>query len=199
MNIFSHLSCLYIVAVIGIEGSSEVSIQEDHGEVQFCVAVQTPSIDCPINFPFTLNISIVNGTTGEVSYFTYIIIRECFYCYTVSSGEDVATTSVIIFNTCDEVSCGVIKIVNDDIAEEPELFEFMLERTSDLNERIYLQSITWKLSINDDDGKIALSNNIFLFNFPLPQIQLLDSVQPCSLQLRQLDILKCALKSITLH
>ena len=88
-----------------------------------------------------------------------------FYCYTVSSGEDVASTSVILFNTCDKVSCGVIKIVNDDIAEEPELFEFMLERTSDLDERIYLQSITWKLSINDDDGRIVLSNNIFLSSF----------------------------------
>ena len=44
-----------------------VVVEEGNGSVQLCVEVSSPVIECPINFPFTLEVATVPGTAGTPS------------------------------------------------------------------------------------------------------------------------------------
>ena len=53
-----------LVAVVGLERTLYMTT-EDVVLVEVCVIVSSPNISCPIEFPFTVNLSTTNGTAGK--------------------------------------------------------------------------------------------------------------------------------------
>ena len=51
------------VAVVGLERTL-YHVMEDVGVVEVCAIVYSPTIDCPINFPFDVNLSTNDNTAG---------------------------------------------------------------------------------------------------------------------------------------
>ena len=71
-NSLSHTyTCVYILftlsseAVVGLENTF-YEVSEGVGLVEVCAIVNSPSIDCPIPFPFNVKISVINNTAGIV-------------------------------------------------------------------------------------------------------------------------------------
>ena len=60
-------------AVVGLEKTFH-EVSEDVGAVEVCAVVNSPSIDCPIAFPFNVRISTINNTAGILikSSFTFL-------------------------------------------------------------------------------------------------------------------------------
>lgn len=54
----------HAVAVVGLE-SSVYMITEDMGLVEVCAILYSPNITCPVEFPFTVNLSTSDGTAGK--------------------------------------------------------------------------------------------------------------------------------------
>ena len=52
------------VAVVGLE-RTYYPVSEDtiHG-IEICVTVNSSSVECPIEFPFAVNLTAVDGTAG---------------------------------------------------------------------------------------------------------------------------------------
>ena len=48
-------------------------VSEDVGMVEVCAIVTSPSIDCPIQFPFNISLSTTDGTAGTYTFYTYIL------------------------------------------------------------------------------------------------------------------------------
>ena len=68
------------------------SVLEGVGMVELCAVVYEPNITCPIEFPFNVSLSTVNGTAGMVScasqytglimhYMTVCIIHTCIHMH----------------------------------------------------------------------------------------------------------------------
>ena len=51
-------------AVVGVE-RTEKSVSEDVGVVEVCVVVTSPDINCPVEFPFNIGVSTVDGSAGK--------------------------------------------------------------------------------------------------------------------------------------
>ena len=71
-----------------------------------------------------------------------------------TTSDDLIASSVLLsFSRCDTQSCAALPIIDDNIIEGKESFHYMLERTTDLDERIELDSTVGELVIlNDDNG-----------------------------------------------
>ena len=50
-------------AMVGFE-SSQYSVRENEGVVQVCAVVQHPEVNCVINFPFNILLSVSDGSAG---------------------------------------------------------------------------------------------------------------------------------------
>ena len=67
----SSYTCVYnvhfslLVAVVGLE-KTFYQVSEDVGVVEVCAIVYSPTIDCPINFPFDVSLSTDDNTAGIV-------------------------------------------------------------------------------------------------------------------------------------
>ena len=55
------------VAVVGLEQTLYM-VSEDVGLVELCVNVSFPIIECPIAFPFQVNLTTYSGTAGIMLY-----------------------------------------------------------------------------------------------------------------------------------
>ena len=53
-------------AVVGLENTFH-KVSEDVGSVEVCAVVYSPSIDCPIVFPFNISLLTINNTAGIVN------------------------------------------------------------------------------------------------------------------------------------
>lgn len=51
------------VAVVGLERTF-YSISEDVGVMELCIVVIFPNITCPIEFPYDVILSTIDGTAG---------------------------------------------------------------------------------------------------------------------------------------
>ena len=81
MLIHVLLFYLLIDAVIGLALDERV-VDEDVGELEVCVVVVSPQLDCPIVFPFQLSIFTASGTAGkqgalQFSQICYSIVSVC--------------------------------------------------------------------------------------------------------------------------
>ena len=54
-------------AVVGLE-QTFFRVSEDVGVVELCAIVSSPVIDCPIKFPFEVQLYTCDGTAGLVSH-----------------------------------------------------------------------------------------------------------------------------------
>ena len=52
------------MAVVGLERTL-YSVAEDVGVVEVCAIVYSPTIDCPITFPFNVSLSTIDGSAGK--------------------------------------------------------------------------------------------------------------------------------------
>ena len=50
---------------MGLEQTVIRVIEEETGDVELCVNVTSPVIDCPIEFPFEVRLSTSDGTAGK--------------------------------------------------------------------------------------------------------------------------------------
>ena len=58
---------LYIGAVVGLE-QTFFRVSEDVGVAELCAIVSSPVIDCPIKFPFEVQLSICDGPASTTSF-----------------------------------------------------------------------------------------------------------------------------------
>ena len=52
------------VAVVGLERTF-YQVSEDDGVVEVCAVVNSPVIECPIQFPFDVRLSTINGLASK--------------------------------------------------------------------------------------------------------------------------------------
>ena len=57
----------YVGAVVGLE-QTFFRVSEDVGVVELCAIVSSPVIDCPIKFPFEVQLSTCDGTASTTSF-----------------------------------------------------------------------------------------------------------------------------------
>ena len=60
------------MAVVGLEDVIYGGY-EDEEEIQLCVKVFSPAIDCPIEFPFNVSLSTIDGIAGKMRFPCYIV------------------------------------------------------------------------------------------------------------------------------
>ena len=51
-------------------------VEEGSGSVEVCLEVLSPTIPCPIAFPFEFIVHTFDGTAGS---YTYVSMRSCFF------------------------------------------------------------------------------------------------------------------------
>ena len=52
------------MGVVGLE-KTIYNVSENVGMAEVCVIVYSPTVDCPIEFPFNVSLSTRNGTAGK--------------------------------------------------------------------------------------------------------------------------------------
>ena len=52
------------MAVVGLEKTHYQISEDSVGEIEICVTVNRSSAKCPIEFPFTVNLTAIDGTAG---------------------------------------------------------------------------------------------------------------------------------------
>ena len=57
---------LYIAAEVGLE-KTFYQVSETDGVVVVCVVIYEPDISCPIEFPFDVMLSTIDGNAGKIS------------------------------------------------------------------------------------------------------------------------------------
>ena len=70
------------MAVVGLEKAYYPVSEETIGNLEICVSVSSPSVECPIEFPFAVKLTAVDGTAG-----TYVVsqcINEAMYNFILS-------------------------------------------------------------------------------------------------------------------
>ena len=75
--------CVIPGAVVGLEQTVIRVIEEETGDVELCVSVTFPVIDCPIEFPFEVRLSTSDGTAGKCilssNFFAFCMIRFQYF------------------------------------------------------------------------------------------------------------------------
>ena len=78
LHVFMYL--LTSEAVVGLE-KTLYSVSEDEGVVEVCAIVYSPTIDCPIEFSFNVNLSTSDRTAGILLFNVhYISSALCMPC-----------------------------------------------------------------------------------------------------------------------
>ena len=78
-----------------------------------------------------------------------------FIVYDISADivEDFTSSSLSLsFAPCEARACSLLPIINDDVIERNKSFQFMMERTPQLQERIKLKNSTGTFILLDDNG-----------------------------------------------
>ena len=70
----------YAVAVVGLE-QTFFRVSGDVGVVELCVNVSSPVIDCPIKFPFEVQLSTCDGTASAASFTAHMRPNHMFILY----------------------------------------------------------------------------------------------------------------------
>ena len=74
-------------------------------------------------------------------------------CFIAVWGADYTSLSaVLMFESCENRTCVQLEVVDDTTAERRETFNITLERTPNLDNRIFLYSVNGVVTIGDDDG-----------------------------------------------
>ena len=73
---FSHDSNVLSTpgAVVGLQRTF-YQVSEGVGVVEVCAIVHSPVVDCPIEFPFDVTLSTLNGSAGEEKVVTNLLCK----------------------------------------------------------------------------------------------------------------------------
>ena len=52
------------MAVVGLNRTYYLVTEDTIGGIQICVTVKGFSVECPIEFPFSVNLTAIDGTAG---------------------------------------------------------------------------------------------------------------------------------------
>ena len=66
--LINHFACIDEMFLTGAEVGLEETFYQDSegvGLIELCVIVYTPSIECPIEFPFDTGLSTIDETAGK--------------------------------------------------------------------------------------------------------------------------------------
>ena len=142
-----------VEAVIGLEKTYYPVSERSIGEVEICVTVYRPSVECPIQFPFTLILKAIDGTAGMCRGTTCMYINETMYdLFSVAAMDYIQNAPVTLqFEKCNRSQCHCIPITNDDILEGNEAFYVSLEGPANLDkDKIILDQVVATVNVNDD-------------------------------------------------
>ncbi|CAI8013443.1 FRAS1-related extracellular matrix protein 2 [Geodia barretti] len=114
------------------------SVQEENRTVTVCVEVDSPVIDTPIDFSFSVLLNTIDGTAVSI---TRGNVRADFS----------AQRRSFYFSVRETRECYNIPVTNDDTQEDKETFTVTVNRTSSLDPRIRLEDNVAVVSIIDAD------------------------------------------------
>ena len=90
----------------------------------------------------------------------YHLLTDIYFL--TESGMDYDGINVILlFAACQRRSCVNVTIIDDEMLENTESFNFTLERTTGLSDRITLDPVDGVVEIIDDDGMFVSSITFF--------------------------------------
>ena len=116
-----------------------------------CAIVYEPDeTDCPINFPFDVEL-FTNDSSAGTTLHNISIMFEISLSLSESTKDYRALSSILEFEACDTRQCENV-IINDDlILELEEFFRVILSRTDSLDSRITLNPVNGVVHIIDND------------------------------------------------
>ena len=121
-----------------MEESSYV-VTEGDGGLTVCAVVSSPDIDCPVDFSFTINLSVGDGMCEMWT------LRHSYYRNFVYSDD-----YSIVFSQCETRACTFVRIADDNEVEESKIIRIQLERPDDLDSRITIGKGSADITIMDD-------------------------------------------------
>ena len=81
-------------AVIGLE-REHCEVPENEGEMEVCVVIFEPDLDCPIVFPFEMIFYTTPGTAGIVTLRCWVISTCILYFVSMQLHQNLKLTSVL--------------------------------------------------------------------------------------------------------
>ena len=58
------LPILFVGTMVGLEKTYYPVSEDTRGGIEICVTVNSSSVQCPINFPFAVILTAIDGTAG---------------------------------------------------------------------------------------------------------------------------------------
>ena len=117
--------------------------------------LKSPPNDCPVAFPFTLTLILINITASELSALHPTLVYDI--CMIAAFPDDYTNNSTdLIFGPCDDEQCVILRIIDDNTPEQREMFNISLQRLPDVIKSTELVNTTKKVTIINNDCKFAL-------------------------------------------
>ena len=74
------------MAVVGLEKTYYPVSEDTIGGIEICVTVNSSSVECPIEFPFAVTLTAIDGTAGTYSMYGAMYINEALFILSGSHG-----------------------------------------------------------------------------------------------------------------
>ena len=140
-------------ARVGLE-QTFFRVTEGVGVVGVCIRVFEPDIECPIKFPFNVQLVTADGTAGIVIRISNVNMHNILMLLSTVENRDYRPIdAILMFDECERRRCVNIAIIQDLMVEVDESFTFHLRRTVGLSPRILLDPEVGVIEIVDDDGE----------------------------------------------
>lgn len=133
-----------------------------------CIPVDFPSIDCPIDFSFTVLLSTRDGTAGKCLHLSATSVTDSILSSSLTeyTSDYRRISKLITFPRCGRVHCETLYFFDDQILEETETFNIDVNRTTLLDPRIMLGPVTATMTIIDNDGKsLVIATVVMVLQF----------------------------------
>ena len=150
--------CLHYIshsvgAVVGIE-QTHYTVIENVGAVEVCAVVFSPDISCPIEFSFSIQVTVTDRTTGTLYFISQ---SESAHATSYNSGYFTVPAmeydETLMFAVCETRKCVAIAVTDDQADEPDEAINIHLGRTADLHPQIDLSPVDGEILVVDDDGE----------------------------------------------
>lgn len=145
--------------MVGLEETSYTVTEGVDVHVEVCAVVYSPSTDCAVQIPFNISLSTREGS-GMYIYIHMLYIHEINCIFNHSPADDPTdfqgiSSEILTFDACVNISCTIIRIINDGEVERDEIFYLSLESISGQDSRIILRLApdNGQVVIKDSDGE----------------------------------------------
>lgn len=139
----------------------ECVVDEGDGELEVCIVVTYPKLDCPVIFPFEMIFSATPGTASQLGlhYNLFVLFMPLFYSTGANEDYKLGTT-LLRFGACETRSCWNVSIVDNLLLEDTENFTLHLEKSHGLSNDFRIDPSLKVISITDDDG-VSVFDSLF--------------------------------------